>query len=297
MATTATFNSSYSGDDIQGYILKALLGGETWSTAGVSIQDRVKYKKAIKRLASSGVVTAANCAFTPVGTITIDERSLEPKDIQVNEEVCVYDYKNLWGDTMEESIAETNDAIVNEFVNQVALEVEEATWQGNATGATGTIKDLINGFEYILANEGGVSVTATTLTKANIIAELDKVVDAIPSAVMKKGKENLVIFLSHKASTFLEQALAAQGVNRNNSQDIFSIYGIEVKAVGGLSSDNIMVAGEKANFYFATDVMSDMNDVKILDMRELDGSDNLRFKLAASFDVNIGWVDEVVYYA
>ena len=297
MATTRNFTSSYSGEDVQGYILKALLGGETWSTGGVSIEERVKYKKAIKRLASSNVVTAANCDFTATGTTTIDERILEPKDIQVNAQTCVYDYKDLWGDSLEDSIAETNEAIVQEFVNQIALELEEATWQGNATGSTGTIKDLVDGFEKIMADDGAVAVTATTLSKSNIIAELDKVVDAIPSAVMKKGKDALVIFVSHKAATFLEQALAAQGVNRNNSESYQSIYGIEVRGVGGLSSDNVMAAGARDNFYFATDIMSDMNDVKILDMRDLDGSDNLRFKFAASFDVQIGWVEETVLYS
>ena len=297
MATNRNFTSSYSGEDVQGYILKALLGGETWSTAGVSIEERVKYKKAIKRLASSNVVTAADCDFTPTGTTTIDERILEPQDIQVNAQTCVYDYKDLWGDSLEDSIAETNEAIVQEFVNQIALELEEATWQGNATGSTGTIKDLVDGFEKIMADDGAQAVGGTTLSKANIIAELDKVVDAIPSAVMKKGKDALVIFVSHKAATFLEQALAAQGVNRNNSESYQSIYGIEVRGVGGLSSDNVMAAGARDNFYFGTDIMSDMNDVRILDMRDLDGSDNLRFKFAASFDVQIGWVDETVLYS
>lgn len=296
MATTANFTSSYAGEAMTGYILKALLGGETWSTAGVSIEDRVKFSKKIKRLATSGVVSAANCAFTPIGTLTINERVLAPKDIQVNEEVCVYDYKELWGDSMEASISETNSAITEEFIAQVALEVEEATWQGDATGSTGTIKDLVNGFEYVQENDGAVIVTGTTLSKSNIITELDKVVNAIPSAVMKKGKSNLVIFLSHKAAQFYEQAMAAQGVNRNSSSDISNIYGIELRAVGGLSSDNIMSAGEKKNYYFATNALSEMNSVKILDMRDLDASDNLRFKLAASFDVNIGWVNETVFY-
>ena len=96
---------------------------------------------------------------------------------------------------------------------------------------------------------------------------------------------------------FYEQALAAQGVNRNDSTNVSSIYGIEVRSVGGLSSNNVMSAGARANYYLATDLTSDMNTIKILDMRELDGSDNIRFKLEAKVDVNIGWVDETVLYS
>lgn len=303
MATTRNFTSSFAGDAINEYILKALIGGETWSTDGVSIEENVKYKRAIKRLASSGVVAAADCAFSPVGTLTIDERSLEPKKIQVNEEICYEDLYPLWdsadmaaGTVNEQLPAQVADAIVTEYTNQVSKEVEEATWQGDSTGSTGTIKDLFDGFEYIQDNDGAVRITGTTLSKANIIAEMDKVVDAIPSAVMKKGRENLVIFVSHKAGMFYEQALAAQGVNRLGSDDPMRLYGIEVRPVGGLSSDNIMSAGEKANYFLATDLTSDANDVKILDMRDLDGSDNIRFKLSAKFDVNIGWVEETVFY-
>ena len=91
--------------------------------------------------------------------------------------------------------------------------------------------------------------------------------------------------------------MAAQGVNRNESSDTSSIYGIEVRSVGGLSADDVMSAGERKNYYLATDLTSDFNDVKILDMRDLDGSDNIRFKLAAKFDVNIGFVDETVLYS
>lgn len=295
--TTRSFTSSYSGDDIQGYILKALLGGETLSTRGISIEERVKYKRAIKRLASSGLVQEGTCDFNSSGgTLTIDERVLEPKNIKVNVQTCIYDYEGLWGDDEDESIAETNRAITEEVVNQAAKEMEEAVWQGNATGSTGTIKDLFDGYEKIQADNGAVSVSGVTLSKSNIITELDKVVDAIPSAVMKKGRENLVIFLSHKAATFLEQALAATGVNRNNSENVTELYGIECRAVGGLSNDNIISAGERANYYFGTDIMSEFNDVRILDMRDLDGSENLRFKMNAKADVNIGWPNETVLY-
>ena len=302
MATTRSFTSSYAGDAMQAYILKALVGGETWSTAGLSIEENVKYKRTIKRLASADVVQSGTCDFTTNGTITINERSLSPKAIQVNEQLCYADLYPLWdsadmaaGKAQEQLPASVGDAIVTEFVNQVSKEVEEATWQGNSTGSTGTIKDLIDGFEYVQANNSAISVTGATISSSTIIAELNKVVDAIPAAVLQKGRENLVIFVTHAAAMFYEQAMAAQGVNRNSSTNVMDIYGIEIRPVGGLSSNAVMSAGERKNYFLATDLTSDANTVKILDMRELDGSDNIRFKLEASFDVNIGWVEETVY--
>ena len=51
------------------------------------------------------------------------------------------------------------------------------------------------------------------------------------------------------------------------------------------------------NLYFGTDLMSDWSDIKALDQRDIDGSENVNFVLKAKGDVAIGWTSEVVYYS
>ena len=70
-------------------------------------------------------------------------------------------------------------------------------------------ESLTDSKRYSTADSDVVDVSGTTFSKSNIIAELDKVVDAIPSAVY--GKEDLKIYLPTSAAKFYVQAQAALG--------------------------------------------------------------------------------------
>ena len=299
--------SSYAGDALKQYILKALIGGETLSTNGISVLTNVKYKRKIKKLTSSGVVQTNSCDFSPTSGVTISEAEVEPKAFMVNESICFEDIWNLW-DSADMAAGMDNeqlpqaliDALTNEYVGQVAKEVEEAIWQGNTGGSTGTIKDLFDGFEKILddgvAGCSATTVNSTTLTVSNIVTELNKVYAALPAAMKKVPKSDLVIFLSHQALALYEMNLATQGVRTSVEDGVPQLYGIELKAVGGLSDDNYMVMGERKNFYVATDLESDMNQIKVLDQRDVDGSEKVNFVLRAKIDVAIAYPCEVVWY-
>jgi len=301
---TITVTSTYAGDALREYILKALIGGETLSTNGVSVLTNVKYKRTLKKLTSSGVVKANNCTFTPTSGVTISESSLSPVAFMVNESICFPDIWNLWdsadmaaGINAEQLPQALVDALTNEYVGQVAKEVEEAIWQGNSTGSTGTIKDLFDGYETQLDASATVTVTATTLTVSNIVTELNKVYAALPAAMRKIPKGEMVIFLSHTALALYEMNLATQGINTTIMGGVPNIYGIELKAVGGLSAANIIVMGERKNFYVATDLESDLTQIRLLDQRDVDGSEKVNFVLRAKIDVQIAEFSEVVYYS
>jgi hypothetical protein len=304
MATTRSFTSTYSGDAIRAYILKALIGGETLSTDGLNIQTGVKYKRVIKKFTSTDIIQSGGCDFTPAGTLTISEGVLEPQKIKINEQICFEDLYTLWdAEEMAEGMNNEDvpqpviDAMVEEFVGQTQKAVEEMIWQGDVTGGTGTVKDLIDGYERLLKDGNEIRVTGTTLSGSNIVTEMNKCIEALPAGVKsKRSRGELVFFVSHKAAFLYEQNLAAQGDNTTAVGQSPSIYGIEVKAVGGLSSDDVMVLGARDNFYFGTDAMSDWNDLKALDQRDVDGSEYVNFVLKGKLDVAIGFTSEVVHY-
>jgi len=300
---TITVTSTYAGDALKKYILKALIGGETLSTTGISVESSIKYKRTIKKLAAAGVVKAHSCTFSPTSGVTITEAQLEPQKIKIHENICFDDIYELWdaedmaaGANTENLPQSLVDGLVEGYLGQASKEVEEAVWQGNATGSTGTIKDLFNGYEYILTNEGGISVTSTALTSSNILTEANKVYAKLPAGVMKKPKSELVWFMSHKAASLYEMNLQAQGINTSAMGGVLSLYGIEIKPVGGLSSDNYIALGARDNFYVGTDLQSDFNEIKLLDQRETSGDDSVRFVMKAKIDVAIAYPSEVVWY-
>jgi hypothetical protein len=301
----ANKQSTYNGDALVGYILKGLIGGETLSTSGVSIESNIKYKRTLKKLASQNIVQIGTCNFSATSGLTITENYLEPKTIKINEEFCYDEFDTLWegtanGQNSPAIPTETANAITDEFIAQMASDVEKMVWQGDTAGATGTVLDLIDGYEKILAvtgATGSVKVSGTTLTKSNIVTELDKVYAAIPDGVKRKGKDKLVIFVSYTAATLYEQNLQAQGVNTTADGGVLRIYGIEIKPVGGLSDVNTIVAGERANFYVGTDLQSDFNSIMLLDQYAVTGDYSLRFIARAKLDVAIAWPHEVVFYS
>jgi hypothetical protein len=131
-----------------------------------------------------------------------------------------------------------------------------------------------------------------------------KVVDACPSALY--GKEDLNLYVSQNVAKAYVRAMGgysigvgANGVDNKgqmwySGQDL-SVDGVNIFLANGLN-DNQMVLAQKSNLYFGTGILNDMNLVKVLDMADLDGSDNVRFIARFSASVQYGYGSEIVLY-
>jgi hypothetical protein len=156
------------------------------------------------------------------------------------------------------------------------------------------------------ADSDVIDVTATTVTAANVITELGKVVDAIPSALY--GKEDLTIYVPQNVAKayvralggFGTSGLGANGVDNKGTMwygqgDMF-FDGIRIGMCNGLPS-NKMVAGQTSNLFFGTGLLDERNEVRVLDMADLDGSDNIRVILRFFAGVQYGIGADVVLYS
>jgi hypothetical protein len=57
-----------------------------------------------------------------------------------------------------------------------------------------------------------------------------------------------------------------------------------------------MVAAETSNLYFGTGLLSDHNEVKVIDMADLDGSQNVRVIMRFTAGVQYGIGGDIVLY-
>jgi hypothetical protein len=57
-----------------------------------------------------------------------------------------------------------------------------------------------------------------------------------------------------------------------------------------------MVAAQKSNLYFGTGLMSDYNTVKVLDMADLDGSQNFRIIMRYTAGTQFGIGEDVAIH-
>ena len=307
MATTTSITTTYAGEFAGKYIAAALLSGTTLDKGLIEIKPNVKYKEVIKKVATDDIVKNAACDFDPTSTLTLTERILQPEEFQVNLALCKRDFRSDWeavqmGYSVYDNLPPSfTDFLLAHVAEKVAQRIETNIWAGaNATAGQ------FDGFTALFAADADVvDVTGTTVTAANVITEMGKVVDAIPSALY--GKEDLTIYVSQKVAKayvralggFGASGLGAAGVDQKGTmwygdQPLY-FDGIRVAMVNGMPSDD-MVAAQSSNLYFGTGLLSDSNEVKVLDMGDLDGSQNVRVIMRFTAGIQYGFGSEVVYY-
>lgn len=300
MATTTSITTTYAGEKAAGYVSAALLSGDTLSNGLIEIKPNVKYKQVLKRVSTDDILKNAGCDFEPTSTVTLTERVLEVESFKVNLQLCKEDFRSDW-DALEMGYSAHDDLpksfqdfIIAYAAEKVAAKTETNIWSG-ATANNGEF----DGFETLLTTDADLpaaqEVAGTTLSASNIVAELGKVVDAIPNRLFK---EDLCIYIPISAYRFYLRAQAALGfIDRFNNQDMGEVMfdGVPLKVAPGMS-DDVMICTVKGNFYFGTGLLSDHNEVKVIDMSDIDGSDNVRLVMKMTAAVQYAFSEDVVTY-
>jgi hypothetical protein len=62
------------------------------------------------------------------------------------------------------------------------------------------------------------------------------------------------------------------------------------------ASSNTIVAAQKSNLHFGTGLLSDQQEVRVLDMANIDGSQNYRIVMRYTAGVNYGIGQDIVYF-
>jgi len=308
MATTTSITTTYAGEFAGKYIAAALLSADTLDKGLVEIKPNVKFKEVIKKVATGDLVANASCDFAASSSLTLTERILQPEEFQVNLQLCKKDFRSDWeavqmGYSVYDNLpASFSDFLIGHIAAKVAQKTEQTIWGGvNATAGE------FDGFVTLMTADGDVNdVVGTTVDASNVITELGKVADAIPNALY--GKEDLTIYVPQNVARayvralggFGTSGLGANGMDNKGTMwygqgDLF-FDGIRVAMVSGLAS-NKMVAAQSSNLYFGTGLLSDHNEVKLLDMGDLDGSQNVRVIMRYTAGVQYGIGSDIVLYS
>ena len=257
------------------------------------------------------------CDFVTSGSTSITEQILEPKELQVNLSLCKQEFVDSWNalqlgySAFDEIPRDFNDFLVSYVGGKVAEKTEQDIWGGVSTN-----NGEFGGFETILSasaatlltsavqparTDGDGAVISGSVDSSNVLATLSAVYDTIPSAVY--GKEDLVIYVGSKIARAYQSALSGNSTLSNNSynnqlnvgEKPSNFQGIEIVLCPGMSDDKI-VAAQKSNLFFGTGLLSDHNEVRVLDMANLDGSQNYRVIMRYTAGTQIGIAQDIVYY-
>jgi len=299
-----SLTTSYAGEFAGKYLSAALLSANTIDKGGIEVKPNIKYKSVMKKVATGAVIADASCDFTKTDdAVTITERILQPKEFQVNMEFCKKDFSQDFEAIQMGYSAFDNmpplftDYIIGHVAGMVAEKTEQTIWEG--VDGSGQFDGLAT---LALADTDVLDVTGTTVDAANVVAELGKIVDSIPASLY--GKEDVHIYISQNIARAYVRALGGfaatnSGVNAQShmwyGDGALSFDGVKLFVANGLN-DNTAMAAQKSNLFFGTGLLSDMNEVKLIDMADIDGSQNVRVVMRYTAGVQYGIGSDIVLY-
>tara|TARA_R110000803_G_scaffold84955_1_gene151229 strand:+ start:6791 stop:7774 length:984 start_codon:yes stop_codon:yes gene_type:complete len=310
-------NSTYAGEAAADYIAAALLSARTLDNNLVTIKPNVKFKEVIQKVDVSSLVSDASCDFVASASASIEERILTPKELQVNLQLCKQEFVDSWNalqlgySAFDEIPRSFNDFLVSYVGGKVAEKTETDIWQGS-TATNGEFGGFENAFSASAAtllttavqparSNGSGAIISGSITAANVVQRLSDVYDTISSTVY--GKEDLVIYIGSKTARAYQSALSGLVDPVNNSynnqlnvgEKPLNFQGIELVLCPGMSDDKI-AAAQKSNLFFGTGLLSDHNEVRVLDMANLDGSQNYRIIMRYTAGTQFGVGKDIVYF-
>ena len=298
--------SSYAGEFAGKYLGAALLSASTLDAGAVTILPNIKYKAAMKVGVFNDLVRSADCDFDDTTSgLTLTEKVLTPTELQVNLQICKKELHSDWeaaqmGFSAFDSLPPLfSDYVISRVAAEVANATETSIWQGAAGEGN------FDGFDALLTADGGADVASTTVDSSNVIAQLGAIVDAANAAVL--GKEDLTLYISTNIARAYIRALGgfatnigANGVDNKGttwySGGALSFEGINVFVAQGLA-DNTAVLAQKSNLFFGTGLLNDRNEVKVIDMSDIDGSQNVRVVMRYTAGVQYGVRGDIVLYS
>lgn len=304
MATTLNVSSNYAGQVAGEIIGKAFKESDTIKRGLINVIPNVDFQISIRKIEFTNGLKNYACGFAPVGTVTLSEKLLTPKKLDLPLEICKENLRQTWSsasmgfsahnDVMPKDI---ETALIAEVLGDVSEVTESDIWNGDgsANGHFGGFTPLFDDDADVIKANNGIVPLEAAIDKDNVVAELEKVLNAIPVAVRKSP--NLVIGVSDNVALAYTQALVSAGINAglgsNDYQLKYGRYTLEI--IGGLA-DNTFVAYERKNLNFGTGLLSDHNEIRIKDMDEVDLSGFVRFRMVYTAGVQYANSNEIVWY-
>ena len=297
-----TVASNFAGKAAGFYISAALKASN--SLDYLTMIENIKFKSNIQALNQTvNSVVDSTCDFTPAGTLALTEKVLEPKNLQVNMDICKETLLSSWEALQMRAgagappPASFDDYVISYMGEIIAQATENSIWSGtNVAGQFNGFLGAVTG--YLIPGVDATVVqdaaAAVPYTAANIILNLQSAVANIPTTTL--GKEDLHIYMSQRTYQYYISAVSTLGyVNAYNMNgDYIPMFeGYKLAVCNGME-ENQMVVAQKSNLFFGTDLLSDATRINLMDMATLDGSDNIRMVARYSAGVQTGTGADIV---
>ena len=266
--------NTYAGQFSGKYIAAALLSGDTLAKDLITLHPNVAFKEVIRNWQNSIAVVDATCDFTDSSTVSLGEYVLTTTEKQVNLVLCKNNLRTTWEaaqagySAFEQLPATFEEFLLARVAAEVAQTVELGIWKTNTFYTGGMVQYLVDNTAIVRPFTGATDVS-------NVVARLQDALNNSPSALY--GKEGYQFYVGPATMKAYQAALSAGNYNFQFyvGEKPMNFQGIPVTMCSGLN-DFDCILGLKSDLHFGTGLLSDFNEVKVLDMSDLDGSQNMR---------------------
>lgn len=322
MANMINNTLAYTVKNQPEWFYKSLRKAHTIDGGYVRVLPNVTKETFIKKLVmgnnSISQVDTRDCAWTPTQRFTFDGKTIQVKNFKINEEQCLENLDSIYSEMVFNSIGATKDqwpavgdpqnledALMFHLQNSLSNDIERLIWGGVGNEVAGIHDGIV---DKALASADSIKVAnAVTIDATNVLAEIQRVYDAIPDAVLAEGeyepeKAAVQIFVSLDIMRYLKQALSTTPTNYQVTLPSFTYENGKVRYMGveivlvGLPA-NTMIAASKDNLYFATDLLSDTTEIRAQMGNDLYDEAKWYAKGAYRADAGMIFDDEVVVYS
>jgi len=297
-----TDNTTFYGIDAEGFYSAALLTGKSSST--FKLVPNVKSKIKLAKLDLGNILQDADCTFSATGEGALAQKSFEVEPIKINLSYCKRTFETDYlsqlmrpGSNNAEVMPATVEAyLLAQVAKQTSNDLEKIVWEGDTASATYPLMRADGLTKKLLADAAVIDIaTPAALTVGNIVAKLGLVYDAIPAQLI--NKEDLAIFVGSAAWKLYKQALATASAETNFMQNYNELFylGVPVLEAPGMAANQI-VAAQRSNLVFLTDLVSDFEEVQVLPQGNVTGEPTVRMVGEFKFGVDYIYGSEIVLY-
>ena len=191
MATPTLTKNTYAGKDLSGIIAQSVLRGRTIENGLITVHTDIDSRAVVKTMANTINVQDSVASFNSAGSLTLDEKYLDPKKFM---EAVEYDYQTLnatWyasqqprgraGDfvppaTLEEALIEQQALIRSKFIDAsiwrgsvAAGDLSKITVSASSNVVTGLIPLMEAGSDVSKLDSTKVAISAVTQASPAVV--------------------------------------------------------------------------------------------------------------------------------
>ena len=290
-----TISPNYFGGDFNKGIFLPAIAKQTDLQASLFRIANGKFRVIVPKMARQNrVQVGSTCTVTPTNTQSMGEVRLDLVQLTIREEVCKdslinsnYAMEQARGVYNDEVVQEVLTALLQDGLEGMNAEAARLRWVGSVTGG-----DAMDGVIATAQAVGVPTVVATTITAANVIAEIQKVLDALPASV-RFSNPNLRLVISPSVLSAYQAAVAQQvglatwgvGATTDTNAENLSFAGyfggsrvpmyvvVQLESLGDVMLAGSMSDSTAGNLVLGTDALLDFGGIILHDRQTVNPLD------------------------